>query len=380
MSKSQNTRLIRALCSMLFIAFVFIYVYCYQADLLAFTQHVLSDGRTRYDRLLGALLITAVLYVVHLGVFSLSRLRSYGYALSFFPSSLLLAALTDVDLTTPHLYHSFWIWWIPILIAAYVVIVWILRQLQSLESGHEDTGLFSRMMCTNVTTLACLMLMVGLVGNGQKSLHQRLGMERMMTEGKWDEASAAGRMTSRPDSSLTMLRAFALAHENKLGERLFDGPLTGGSAALLPHPPQTRTLMYPEWRIYALLGGKPATPMSTMRYLRRLHEQHLATGAAHDYLLCALLLDKDVDGFAREIGRFYRTQEGNLPRHYREALTLYSHLRSHPQVVWHDDVMEADYQDYQALSRQYSDKTIRANALRDSYGNTYWYYYDFAQQ
>ena len=66
-----------------------------------------------------------------------------------------------------------------------------------------------------------------------------------------------------------------------------------------------------------------------------------------------------------------------LPKHYREALVLYTHLRSNPLVDYHDDILDADYRDYQDLEHKYANPQERKNMIRDTYGKTYWYYYDY---
>ena len=37
--------------------------------------------------------------------------------------------------------------------------------------------------------------------------------------------------------------------------------------------------------------------------------------------------------------------------------------------------MDTDYEDYQQLYQSESNRVVRQAKLRDSYGNTYWYYY-----
>ena len=99
-----------------------------------------------------------------------------------------------------------------------------------------------------------------------------------------------------------------------------------------------------------------------------------ATAMGRDYLLTAYLLDRNLDAFARILGRYY-TVNDSLPRHYREALTLYTHQHSAPCVEYHNSVMDTDYEDYQQLYQSESNRVVRQAKLRDSYGNTYWYYY-----
>ena len=72
----NSTIIMRVMCAILFLVFTFSYLFYYQADILAVGQHVLSKGQTRYDRTIGALLITTVLYMVQLVVLAITK---YGY-------------------------------------------------------------------------------------------------------------------------------------------------------------------------------------------------------------------------------------------------------------------------------------------------------------
>ena len=90
-----------------------------------------------------------------------------------------------------------------------------------------------------------------------------------------------------------------------------------------------------------------------------------------DYLLCGHLLDRKIDAFALAVKRYYDL-DASLPKHYREALVLYNHIRSNPVVTYKHEVADADYADFQKLMRECGSNKTR---LRDVYGNTYWYYY-----
>ena len=69
-----------------------------------------------------------------------------------------------------------------------------------------------------------------------------------------------------------------------------------------------------------------------------------------------------------------------LPVHYKEALVLYTHRRSNPSIVYHDNVMDTDFEDFQQMDHKYANETEKQNALRDTYGNTYWYYYEYGNK
>ena len=96
-----------------------------------------------------------------------------------------------------------------------------------------------------------------------------------------------------------------------------------------------------------------------------------------EYTLATRLLDRDIDAFARDFLKFYSLEDSTvaIPRHYREALVLYTHMRSNRVLTYHDEVLDADYADMRKLERQYSDKRQALSAVRDTYGNTYWFYF-----
>jgi hypothetical protein len=96
--------------------------------------------------------------------------------------------------------------------------------------------------------------------------------------------------------------------------------------------------------------------------------------AVADYVLCGCLIDRDIDAFARLLPQFY-TVDDSLPRHYREALTLYTHQSSLPVVVYHDAVMDQDWEDLQKLRKEYASPNERKGKVAERYRGSYWYYY-----
>ena len=83
----SSTVAIMTTCAIAFIIFVFCYLYFLQADLLALSQFAWSDGQTHYDRLVGAVLLTVVFFLVHLAVSSITDFPKRVRSLTYFPSS-----------------------------------------------------------------------------------------------------------------------------------------------------------------------------------------------------------------------------------------------------------------------------------------------------
>ena len=171
------------------------------------------------------------------------------------------------------------------------------------------------------------------------------------------------------------MRVFALSRENLLGEKLFDFPQYNGSQGLLPS--LSDTTYAHDWTkaLYKHLGGKPGKNLKdNTRFLELLSQRPSATAAAKDYLLCAYLLDKNLDAFVAALPRCHEVND-NLPLHYKEALILYNRLHTTPAITYKNSVIETNLNDFLHYGMQYTHATERSNQCRRMYGNTYWWYY-----
>lgn len=366
MNKKRNsTAKLRFTCAIIFIVFTYLYLSCYQADILAVAQHELSGGLTSYNYTVSPILVTLVLFLLQLGVYSVTGVKKMFHALTYLPSLLVLTFITDISCHVDT-YRSIgaWGWVFPLVLLGFAGCMWVIRQLEPYETEIRTGIWLSKRMWVNVLQMVVMMLIVICVANGNEVFHHRMKMERLMMERKYAEALEVGKNTEETDSSLTMLRAECLHRTGKMGSLLFTYPLVGGSKALIPDSVTTKSLMWqtPIW-MRPMKNGK-------LRYIKPV-----------DYQLCGLLMDKKLDQFVAEVQKLYPLNDSaNLPRHYQEALILYTHHRAHPKVIYKNTVMEADFQDFQALERKYSNPTLRNSALRDTYGNTYWYYYQYGQK
>ena len=76
-----------------------------------------------------------------------------------------------------------------------------------------------------------------------------------------------------------------------------------------------------------------------------------------------------------------RKKMTDLPKHYREALVLYTHLHTHRVLTYHDSVIDADYEDFLRVCRAgYTSPEAKRAAMSDTYFGTYWYYYEIGQR
>lgn len=381
--RNGSTINIRLMCAIVFLVFSFCYLYFFQADILAVAQHVYSGGQTHYNRLVGAVLITLLLQLLQLLVYAFLRLRKRSHALTYLPSMLILGMLTDVS-SDVDLHNSMGAWWwaFPLMIVIWLPVALLCRALQDVEPDVEPTGLLSRAMWMNMLTMALMIIGVAFVSNTNAVFHYRMRMESCLLKNDFAGALEEGRKSLESDANLQMLRMYALSRRGELGERLFTYPVVAKSEAMLPVSGESRFSMYPVDSLYKFLGAKPSGGMTTSRYLELMQRRDsVVNKSVADYQLCGLLIDKKLDAFVKMLVGYYSTQDtlktDLLPKHYREAMTLYTHLRSHPVVIYHNSVMDEDWKNLQELEAQYPDLTERKGKVEEQYRGTYWYYYEY---
>ncbi|MBO4720740.1 MAG: hypothetical protein J5658_12820 [Prevotella sp.] len=382
-NKNSSTVAIRLMCAIVFLSFSFVWLYCFQADVLAAAQHVLSKGLTTYKPFVGAVLITLVLQALELIVYALTRLRKRSHALNYLPSMLGLAVITDINSNFDgHFTLGSWWWILPLFIGLWLLLVFLARALQSIEPDAEPKGLFSRAMWINMLTMALLIIIVVAFSNSNAVFHYRMRAESRLLSGDFNGALQTGAKSLESDADLQMIRMYALSRTGELGERLFAYPVSGHSEAMLPVEGKSEFVMYPNDSLYKFLGARPKGEMTTARYLELMQRRDSTVNRpVADYQLCGLLIDKRIDDFVCLLRRYY--SEGDtldvdrLPKHYREAMTLYNHLRSKPVVVYHNSVMDEDWKNLQELEAQYPDLTERKGRVEEHYRGTYWYYYEY---
>lgn len=378
-NKNSSTLTIQVMCAIVFVLFSLSWLYFFQADVMAMTQHMLSGGLTHYNPVIGAIIITSLLYVLQMMVYAFTRLKKRTHALTYFPSMLILALLTDVsqqiagDGDVGHTLS----WWLVILIfILWIGIVFFTRIIQQVEDD-DDYSYFSQPMWINMFIMSLLMMGVAWIGNTNAVFHYRMKVESELAKGAYGKAMEVGKKSLESDAHLMMLRMYALARNDAMGERLFEYPVSATSSEILPTNGKSHLLLCSEDSIYKFLGARPAEKMEPERYLKMLlRRDSVPRRTIGDYLLCSYLIDKDIDHFVQEVGKFY-TVNDSLPKHYREALTLYTHLRSNPLFVYRSAVTEEDFNNFREMEREYKNPSERKGKLGEQYRGTYWYYYEY---
>ena len=381
-NQKNSTITVRVMCAIVFCLFSFCWLYWSQADVMAVTQHVLSGGATRYDRTVGAVLITAVLQVLQLIVSNVTGLYRRTHALTYLPSMLLLALMSSIstDIAEKGFSLGAWCWTLPLILLGWGVCVWFAKQLLPFQTDKEPLGVFARRSWVNMLQMVVMMLFVAMIGNTNAAEHFRAHLETALQKKDVDEALRTGRKSQETNVHLTMLRAYALSLKGELGERLFEYPIVGQGNDLLPLPTsRSRLLLLPSDTLFMHLGAIPRGSLKASRYYDLLERDSFATSAVADYRLCGLLVDRQLDAFARVLPRYYAVND-SLPKHYKEALTLYTHQRSKPTIVFRNAVLDEDWQDFQQLTNRYPDLNERKGKIEEHYAMSYWYYYFYQKK
>ena len=174
------------MCAIVFTIFSFCWLYCFQADVLMMAQHVLSKGVTRYQPLIGALVITLSLLALQLLVYKFLKLKKRSHAFTYLPSMLILAMLSSV-VSEGNSDISFSLrWWAVLLIlVVWALMVSVARMTQDVESDNEF-GLLSRPMWINLLFLSLMMMGVVWIGNTNAVFHYRM---KVMLYVLWRQAN-----------------------------------------------------------------------------------------------------------------------------------------------------------------------------------------------
>ena len=172
--KDSSTIIIRVMCATIFVLFTWGWLYFFQADALAMTQHVLSDGLTHYNRFVGALIITAILMILQYVINNTTKLNKRFHALTYMPSMLLLAMLTDISQTIDNgISISRSIWLVVVFAVIWGAMIFFVRQYENVDKEFH-IPLFSRSMWMNLLMMSAMIICVAWIGNTNVSLNIQL--------------------------------------------------------------------------------------------------------------------------------------------------------------------------------------------------------------
>ena len=164
--------------AVIFCCFTFCFVYFFQADIIAVAQHALSKGQTSFNPIVGAILITVILFVVQRFVIRFVKLQNRVYVLSYIPSFLILMFIADIsdcaanNETCWHLLFS-----IPLSLALMVFVFKVALKLPKYDRHINTVSLLTRTSWTNLLILLILSLLTLMVSNTDKVEHEQATLQ-----------------------------------------------------------------------------------------------------------------------------------------------------------------------------------------------------------
>ncbi len=367
----KTARVIRPVCGLLFALFSFCYLYGFQADLLALYQHTLAQGQTTYSPFFGALIITGVLWGLQALLSCVVKFPLRFYALTFFPSCLLLALLCSVHFEAfDGGATGFGPWGFVAAGGLWGVFAWLALNFPDVNS---ERLVWSSYLWPNLLVLTWLVLFVGMAGNSHERLHYELRAMRHLQEDEPDKVLQVGARSEASGRTLSVMRASALGRQGMMGERLFTYPQPYGLEGLLPTYSDTLFIYNLPERVFLSLGASPYPRQKAcpMQFLQNLEAQSPVLPAVGDYLLCAYLLERDLAGFSEALPRYYALD--SLPTHYREALALHHSFTLPADSLASDSLLSA----FQSYRNAVASPVQVESACRRDFKGTYWLYYYF---
>ncbi len=419
---NNTAGIVKYSCGIIFILFTFFYLYFLQGEILSKAQFVYSHGKTAYSIFWGAIIITLILRVIQLPIQKFLNLPIKIHAISFIPSFLLLTIICHISSTAIDNYEMGWLW---LIILLFIISISLLSKfsiyLDSLWGNNmlRPSSLHTYLWPNFLIFILAILLCATCNPVNEVNFYEQK-VERLILIGNYKDALNVGRKSLDTNLRLSNLRMYALSKLDQLPECLFDYPQYYGSLGLLCVP-DTNSLLY---RIDAkdiceYLGVQcDSSTHSTDDYFTsvKLRQQIVSDSLMgielvksnnpdslkqeielkyeilkcdkkriDDYILCGLLLDRNIDAFKEMLDKAYTVEVSkdsvvsveNLPIAYREALVMI-----YPEIG--DTTMIKLYSRFLDLKESVKDSTASSNITRKTrisnsttktFGNTFWWYY-----
>lgn len=361
----------------LFALFLYLYFALAQGDSLAYVCSMVAGRPVELCSWLFAL----VLLVVWMGICRLVEWVGRRCGFHSFTAYLFCAwgaaALVSVPVGS-------WAWQVGLLLSALV-----LALLHGLWLRHgRRTGVRSiwEKYLVDGFRLLVLFLYMGLGAACSDVDHYEMRTAACLRAHMPERAYEVGKNQLATSPRLFALRCMAMASDSTgLGGRIFSQPCFAGlsSVSLFPPNDERESLLFPVDSLFAMLGDSIRFAEEPLAYFRRCAElSGEGKSVAADYYLCGLLLERRLVEFARELKCFYADElvaHRSLPLYYAQAMVMYARLRTRPLWVYSASEVEANYHDFRYMAEGIPDEVARCNLLRRSYGETYWWFFEYGQ-
>lgn len=368
-------KIVATVCATIFAAFSFLFVAFYQSPLLEMLYDHVATGKLEYDNYIVGAIISLTLTSVAMWLNKIARFQHEWTAMAYLPSALILAFVTDVDRSVFTGEGSLLAWSIIFLVGMLVYIFFAFVMQRVLFEKIKNMAMSAnRILWRNMILFVLMFMLVGTLSNGEENIKREAELMSYYKRGDIAHAMKVGYKSLDTSPQLMAIRAYLLENAGMLGESLFEYPMTYGVRGLIVGIRQNSPLV-PD-SLFAILGEKPAEGEETLAFLSRAASADSATVAAKEYYLSALLLDRRLPEFKEKVFEYHADKTVDmLPKHYREALLLYSTLDDGYSLELESDTLFQQYDSLKRIEAEFDDILVRNNYVRKSFGRTYWWYF-----
>ncbi|MBQ8543199.1 MAG: hypothetical protein IJ436_06980 [Bacteroidaceae bacterium] len=368
---------ITAFCTACFAIFSFTFIAIYKSPLIEMVYNSVATGKLQYNGYVLSGVVTAILVGLALWLNRFAKFQREWTAMAFLPSALLLAFLTDIERTIFVGNGSLveWAWIFVIGIAFYLFLSFLLARIL-FKKIKNPTMVANRIVWRNLVLLTLTFLSIGYLSGGDKNFMREAVQYKYYCKGDADAALAVGAHSPLASQQITAQRAFLLSLKGELGERLFEYPQYYGADGLLPTA--VRTMPVVPDSIYSHIGLSRAVGESVTDFLARAVGGDSVSIVAQEYYLSSLLLERRIVDFADKVYEFYNVSD-ELPKHYKEALVLYSYIVPEYSLAFNADDMSASLKSMIEAVKHKGKASVFSAQLQAEYGNTYWWYFLYGE-
>lgn len=194
-----------------FCLFIFTYIYALQIDLITLQfQSICKDFITCNDFVI-SLLCTLLCLFISFITFLFFRKKKEFYYLSYVPSLFFLGILTSYGESFIKTFLLSFLF-----IVLYLLI--ILQKKRKIRLLFIDKYTFNKAIWKDEMVALIFCLGTCLLGNTKEMTHYRVKMERLILKGEYSKVYLVSNKLVHSDSSTTLLRAYSLNKQGKLGE------------------------------------------------------------------------------------------------------------------------------------------------------------------
>lgn len=362
-------------CALFFALFSFTFVAVYKSPLLQIVYDNVATGRLEYDGWVVSGILTAILVGLALWMNRFAKFQREWTAMAFLPSAFILAFVTDIDrsIFTGEKSYAVWGWVLLISLFLYLFLSFVLHRVL-FEKIKNPTMVANRIVWRNLILFVLLFAGVGALSGGDRSFMCEAIQYCLFKEGNVDEAVLVGKHYTSASQELTAQSAFLLSLKGELGDKIFEYPNNFGAEGLLPSVKQSSPIASDT--IYAHIGFERERGETALNYLVRAAGDDSSQLTAREYYLVALLAECRLVDFVDKVFEYYNMGDYvDMPKHYKEALLLYSYVVQDSGLPDADAAMLSSFEALVKELKKSGSAIFDDMRCYSQYGSTYWWYY-----